>query len=181
MLKEAPCSDAELAWPGCDFINKNGEVQIAGVGLEPGDLDPAEWTRGYGCVIGVADSSEYGILSALRVYQEQIRIHLPDRDEMILLNTWGDRGQDTRIREAFALAELEVAARLGITHFQLDDGLAGRPILQLGVHGGSLENIWSRFDCCPPHPNGSRTGSFRWSSEQHAGHRAVPVVQPQQG
>ena len=41
---------------------------------------------------------------------------------MIMLNTWGDRGQDTKISETFALAEVEEAARLGITHFQLDDG-----------------------------------------------------------
>ena len=99
ILKEAPCSDAQLAWPGCDFISKIGEVQVAGVGLEPGDLNPDEWTRGYGCVVGVATGGEYGLLSALRSYQTRIRTHEPGRDEMILLNTWGDRGQDTHIRE----------------------------------------------------------------------------------
>ena len=109
-------------------------------------------TRGYGCVIGVADSSEYGLLSALRSYQEQIRIHQPGRDEMILLNTWGDRGQDTRIREAFALAELEAAARLGITHFQLDDGWQAGQSSNSAFAGGSLENIWSRSDYWSPHP-----------------------------
>lgn len=41
---------------------------------------------------------------------------------MIMLNTWGDRSQDAKIDEAFCLAELDRAARLGVTLFQLDDG-----------------------------------------------------------
>ena len=36
-------------------------------------------------------------LTALREYQKNIRIHKPGRDEMVLMNTWGDRGQDTRV------------------------------------------------------------------------------------
>jgi len=152
ILKEAPCSDAQLAWPGCDFVAKIGEIQAVGVGLEPADLDPDEWTRGYGCVVGVADGGEYGLLSALRSYQERIRVHQPGRDEMILLNTWGDRGQDTRIREAFALAELDAAARLGVTHFQLDDGWQSGHSSNSATAGGSLENIWARGDYWAPHP-----------------------------
>ena len=103
-------------------------------------------------MIGVADGGEFGLLSALRSYQEQIRIHQPGRDEMILLNTWGDRGQDTRIRESFALAELEAAARLGVTHFQLDDGWQSGQTSNSASAGGSLENIWSRADFWTPHP-----------------------------
>jgi hypothetical protein len=152
ILKEAPCSDAQLAWPGCDFVCKIGEVQVTGVGLEPGDLDPDGWTRGYGCVVGVATGGEYGLLLALRSYQSHIRTHKPGRDEMILLNTWGDRGQDTRIRESFALAELEAAARLGITHFQLDDGWQAGQSSNSAFAGGSLESIWSRSDYWMPHP-----------------------------
>jgi hypothetical protein len=152
ILKEAPCSDAQLAWPGCDFIAKIGEIQAVGVGLTPADLDPDAWTRGYGCAVGVADGGEFGLLSALRSYQAQIRIHQPGRDEMILLNTWGDRGQDTRIRESFALAELEAAARLGVTHFQLDDGWQSGHSSNSATAGGSLENIWARGDYWTPHP-----------------------------
>ena len=189
ILKEAPCSDAQLAWPGCDFVAKIGEIQTVGIGLEPGDLDPGVkiadgrmTRRGYGCVVGVADGGEYGLLSALRSYQEQIRIHQPGRDEMILLNTWGDRGQDTRIRESFALAELEAAARLGVTHFQLDDGWQAGQYLQLGVRGrlaGEYLDARRLLDAA------SRTlPEWAWPggrAEQGVGDRAVPVVQPQQG
>lgn len=157
VLKEAPCSDAQLAWPGCDFVCKIGEIHAVGVGLEPSDLDPGDqdrlqWTRGYGCAVGVATGGEYELLSALRSYQARIRTHQPDRDEMILLNTWGDRGQDTRIRESFALAELEAAARLGVTHFQLDDGWQSGHSSNSATAGGSLENIWARGDYWAPHP-----------------------------
>jgi hypothetical protein len=41
---------------------------------------------------------------------------------MIMMNTWGDRGQDGKINEKFILRELEAGAKLGITHFQIDDG-----------------------------------------------------------
>lgn len=44
---------------------------------------------------------------------------------MVMMNTWGDRSQDTKVNEAFCLQELERAAKLGITHFQIDDGMAG--------------------------------------------------------
>jgi len=152
ILKEAPCSDAQLAWPGCDFVAKIGEIQTVGVGLAPSDLAPDAWTRGYGCVVGVANGGEFGLLSALRSYQERIRVHQANRDEMILLNTWGDRGQDTRIHESFALAELEAAARLGVTHFQLDDGWQSGQTSNSATAGGSLENIWARGDFWRPHP-----------------------------
>ncbi len=182
ILKEAPCSDAQLAWPGCDFISKIGEVQVAGVGLEPGDLNLDEWTRGYGCVVGVATGGEYGLLSALRSYQEQIRIHQPGRDGMILLNTWGDRGQDTRIREAFALAELEAAARARHHALPTRRRLAGRPILQLRDRGrlaGGYLDAQRLLGAAPRAiPERARPGG---RAEQGAGHRAVPLVQPQQG
>jgi hypothetical protein len=92
------------------------------------------------------------LLDALRAYQERVRVHAPGRDEMILLNTWGDRGQDTRIGEAFALAELDRAARLGVTHFQLDDGWQAGRSSNSAYTGGSLEGIWARDDYWAPHP-----------------------------
>ena len=152
VLKEAPCSDVQLAGPGYDFMHRTGEIRAAGIGVEPDDLRPDEWTRGYGTVVGVGGGDEYALLSALRTYQEQVRIHTPGRDEMILLNTWGDRGQDTRICEGFALDELACAARLGITHFQLDDGWQAGRSSNSAYAGGSLEGIWAQEDYWSPHP-----------------------------
>ena len=127
VLKEAPSPYAQLNHPGCDFIVRTGETRLVGLGVSAEDLELGSWTRAYGCVTGVTCDGDLGRLQALRTYQAQIRRHEPGRDEMVLMNTWGDRGQDTRLGEAFALAELEAGARLGISHFQLDDGWqAGR-------------------------------------------------------
>ena len=152
LLKEAPCSDVQLAWPGCDYVHQIGEIRVVGIGVEPSDLREEEWTRCYGFVTGVAAGGEYAALSALRSYQERVRTHLPGRDHMVLLNTWGDRGQDTRIGESFALAELERASRLGITHVQLDDGWQAGRSSNSAFEGGSLQNIWEREDYWTPHP-----------------------------
>jgi len=153
VLKEAPCCEEQLAWPGADFVCRVSQIRTVGIGVEPGDLDRDRWTRGYGTVVGVARGGELGLLSALRAYQGTIRTHLPDRDDMILLNTWGDRGQDARIGETFAMAELDRAARLGITHFQLDDGWQVGRTSNSAFAGGSLEGIWSQEGFWAPHPD----------------------------
>ncbi len=89
---------------------------------------------------------------ALRSYQKNIRIHKPGRDEMVLMNTWGDRGQDKRINEKFALAELEVGAKLGISHFQLDDGWQAGRSANSSFAGGSFKDIWKDTTYWLPDP-----------------------------
>jgi hypothetical protein len=152
LLKEAPYSNVQLAYPGADFVAAIGELRVLGVGVEPGDLDAEEWTPCYGTVFGVSDGSEKGQLAALRDYQLRLRTHREGRDRMIMMNTWGDRGQDSRIRETFCLAELEAGARLGITHFQLDDGWQAGRSANSAFAGGSFENIWDNPDYWTPHP-----------------------------
>ena len=122
VLKEAPCSDMQLASPGCDFVCSINETQVVGLGVQPEDLQPQEWTRCYGFVTGVAGSDEYSLLSALRQYQSNLRLHKSSRDHSIMLNTWGDRSATAKIGEAFCLAELDAGSRLGVSHFQIDDG-----------------------------------------------------------
>jgi alpha-galactosidase len=121
ILNEAPTSIV-LAYPGGDFLVNSGNIRLIGVGMQQSDLDLQEWKKAYGFVTGVYGGNEVNKLLALRDYQQRIRIHRPNRDEMIMMNTWGDRGQDTKVNEAFCLDELDAGARLGITHFQLDDG-----------------------------------------------------------
>jgi hypothetical protein len=122
LLKEAPCSDMQVASPGFDFVCLNNEIQVVGVGLLPQDLDPVEWTRGYGFAFGAAGRDTFALLAALQDYQNRLRVYDPKRDAMIMLNTWGDRGEDKRMNESFVLKEIESGARLGVTHFQLDHG-----------------------------------------------------------
>ncbi|HLP71757.1 MAG TPA: alpha-galactosidase, partial [Bacteroidales bacterium] len=153
MLKEAPASNVQLAYPGCDFISEYGAFRISGAGISSGDLDRNEWKRGYGFVTGIYSGGEYGKLAGLRNYQKNIRILKPELDEMVLMNTWGDRGQDTRIGEKFAIAELEAGAKLGISHFQLDDGWQTGRSSNSAFTGGSLESIWNNPKYWEPNPD----------------------------
>ncbi len=152
ILKEAPTSNVQLAYPGGDFLTEFGIFKVVGAGLNPADLDPVEWRRGYGFVTGVFSGGEDAGCLALREYQKNLRRHLPERDEMVTMNTWGDRGQDTRIREMFALAELDAGAKLGITHLQLDDGWQTGRSANSAFKGGTFENIWSRTNYWQPDP-----------------------------
>jgi alpha-galactosidase len=95
VLKETPTSEAQLAYPGFDFLARWGSVQAAGIGVKPQDIDKDQWTRCYGFVTGITSGGDLGRLQALRKYQENLRIHMPRRDDMVLLNTWGDRSQAT--------------------------------------------------------------------------------------
>ncbi len=122
ILKESPTSNVELAYPGGDFLSNFGNIRMIGTGMQQTDLDQQQWKKAYGFVTGVYGGDEINKLMALRDYQQRIRIHQPGRDEMIMMNTWGDRGQDAKINEAFCLAEIEAGAHLGITRFQIDDG-----------------------------------------------------------
>jgi hypothetical protein len=153
LLKEAPTSNVQLAYPGSDFMTEFGALKVVGAGLNPADLDPLEWRRGYGFATGVYSGDVKSRYLALREYQKNLRLHLPGRDEMVLMNTWGDRGQDSRIRENFAMAELEAGAKLGISHFQLDDGWQSGRSSNSAQKGGTLENIWSNENYWKPDPD----------------------------
>jgi hypothetical protein len=152
ILKESPTSNVQLSYPGSDFITEYGIFRVVGAGISSSDLDPTEWKRGYGFATGVYSGDEMEGLRALRQYQSNLRLLKPGRDEMILMNTWGDRGQDSRVRESFALAELEAGARLGITHFQLDDGWQTGRSSNSAFKGGSLDAIWKNEQYWEPNP-----------------------------
>lgn len=140
LLKEAPCSDMQVGGPGYDFITKNGRFQLAGIGFGPGDILPGEWTRLYGCVMGVGGEDELSMLQALRSYQKCLR----NQVDMVMMNTWGDRSQDGRVSEVFCLQELDKAKRLGVTIYQIDDGWQCGKSPASVVKGGSFDDIWAR-------------------------------------
>ena len=152
MLKEAPTSNVQLYYPGGDYLVSEGTFRMVGLGVDSADIKTDEWTKAYSYVTGIFRSGEKQKRMALRNYQMRIRPFLEDRDEMVMLNTWGDRGQDTRVNEAVCLKELELAAKLGVTHFQIDDGWqAGRSANS--AYGGSFKNIWDNPDYWTPDPD----------------------------
>lgn len=151
-LKEAPCSSVQLAYQGQDFLTDFGKFTVTGLGITEKDVTPEHWTKTYSCVLGVYKEGELSRLQALRTYQKNIRIYHADRDEMIMMNTWGDRSQDSKVNEAFCLKELERAAQLGVTHFQIDDGWQVGKSPNSAVAHGSFKNIWDNKDYWKPDP-----------------------------
>ncbi|MGV8090535.1 MAG: hypothetical protein AB2L24_01540 [Mangrovibacterium sp.] len=151
-LKEAPCSGVQLAYPGADFAINFGQVKMIGLGLTAKDLSTDEWTKVYSFVTGIYAGGEVERLTALREYQKNIREQLPDRDEMIVMNTWGDRGSTSRLTEDFCKRQIEACAKMGITHFQLDYGW------QDGHDQGTYQNVYQKPDFWTPgktlFPNG---------------------------
>lgn len=151
-LKEAPTSNAQLAYNGGDFTSEFGHIQVVGSGVNADDLKENEWVKAYSSVVGVFGGSELDELIALRTYQKNIRTLLPGRDEMIMMNTWGDRSQDSKINEKFSLLEVEKAAELGITHFQIDDGWQTGKSPNSATAKGSFKNIWDNPNYWTPDP-----------------------------
>ncbi len=143
MLKEAPVSNSQLYYQGFDFTAVRGLVKVAGIGVSPKDISDSGWVKGYSVVVGVGEmSGEQGLTAALRTYQNHQRLYREAHDGMIVSNTWGDRNKDTRINEAFILQEIEAAAKLGITHLQIDDGWQVGRSSNSAFKGGTLTNIW---------------------------------------
>ncbi|SDG75416.1 Melibiase [Pedobacter terrae] len=157
-LKEAPASSVQLAYGGQDFTTEFGHFAVNGLGLIARDIRVDEWRKAYTVVLGVYSGKEFNQLQALRGYQKTIRRNEPQRDEMVMMNTWGDRSQDAKVNEKFSLLELEAAAKLGITHFQIDDGWQQGKSPNSALAKGSFKNIWDNPNYWKPdmakYPNG---------------------------
>ncbi len=152
-IKEAPCSFVQLHYPGYDFKVENEKIEVAGIGILPNDLPTDDWIKTYSVVIGMAGPDELAMLSAIRKYQKKLRKHLPGRDDMIMMNTWGDRNRDASIGEAFIKKEVDACAKYGITHFQIDDGW------QEGLSQNSADQsgkLWDQWDKASWQPNKER-------------------------
>ena len=144
-IKKAPCSFVQLHYPGYDFLVKNTSIQFAGLGIAPGDLKTGEWIRVYGLVTGVSGPTQLDFMTSLRAYQKKVRKHLKERDEMIMMNTWGDRNQDLVINEAFVKREVDAAVKLGITHLQVDDGWQAGLSSNTAIKEASKDTFWNRW------------------------------------
>jgi hypothetical protein len=153
-IKEAPTSSVQLAYQGADFFTSFGHISVIGGGVTCQDLsiDKDGWLRLYGSVTGVYAGDEVNRLMALRNYMKQVRLLKAKSDEMIMTNTWGDRGRDTKINEEFCLHEIACAARLGITHFQIDEGWQSGKTPHSTSGGGSFKDIWKNPDYWKPNP-----------------------------
>jgi hypothetical protein len=148
-LKLAPLGAHQQAYPGYDFLLRPGDWRISGPGLSAEMLSEEKWTQGYSLAWGVSKVGKETI--RLQAFMKKLRPFRPERDAMIMMNTWGDRGRDGRLNETFVLNELEKAHGLGITHFQIDDGWQAGLSKNSASASGELWDAWPK-NSWQPHP-----------------------------
>lgn len=102
--------------------------------------------HGYPWTIIPYQNGRDGRTVALQRYQRSLREYKPERDGMLLSNTWGDRSRDARVTEAFLMQEIEAGARFGVDVVQVDDGW------QKGKSGNSAfgKGAWEEFRSVDP-------------------------------
>jgi alpha-galactosidase len=102
--------------------------------------------HGYPWTIIPYQQGRAGRILALQRYQRSLREYDPQRDGMLLSNTWGDRSRDARVSEDFLMQEIEAGARFGVDVVQVDDGW------QKGKSGNSAfgKGAWEEFRSVDP-------------------------------
>ena len=141
VLKEAPSTTSQLNYPAFDFALSKQGIRVPFSGY-PIVSTVSGWIKGYTTTVGFS-GKEDDIRYTLRTYLKNSTRYTA-ANEMIMMNTWGDRGRDEKISEAFILQELEAAHRLGITHFQIDDGW------QQGLSANSYDSTGALWDAWKP-------------------------------
>ena len=117
-----------------------GQIRMIGFGINKEDLSADAWTQGYSSVVGVYADTEYDALKSLRMYQNKLRKKNTPTEEMVMMNTWGDWQDATKnLNEKYILEELDLCAKLGISHYQLDYGWQ-TSVKNLPSHSGQNEN-----------------------------------------
>jgi alpha-galactosidase len=152
ILKESPSFYSQQHYPGADFISRTGQIEVVGIGVDSLSLSTGEWIRGYGFVTGFGGNSEYECLSALRSYQKNIFPSYREVEPILMVNTWGDRSQDTKIGEQFLQEEIDACRRFGANYLQIDDGWQLGRSTNSAFGGGTLADIWDIPGYWTPHP-----------------------------
>ena len=152
LLKESPIAYSQSIYPGFDFRFDNSQLTLHGLGVGPDELVETEWIRAYGYAIGLCGIDDFSQKETILSYQKKLRKFIPERDAMVLANTWGDRSKDSRMNEQFILNEIEIAAELGITHLQLDDGWQKGLSRNSASKEGKIWDDWNTEDW-QPHPD----------------------------
>lgn len=147
ILKEAPNHGSQVSYPGFDAKANNSRLLIPISGFAARHTSD-DWVRGFALMLGVSDSPSEAKMDLRRTIRASILYQAKDY-EMIMQNTWGDRGQDGRVGEEFVINEIKKAAKLGVTHFQIDDGWQQGLSQNSAQSGGKLWSDWGVEDWMP--------------------------------
>lgn len=122
LVKLSPLQEAQSVYSGFDFSTDFSGIKVHSPGIDLSSTDKNTWQEAYAVFSVLYADNEQTALNAYKQYELSVHHYLPESDNTFTMNTWGDRNRDSRINEKFILNELDAAARLGITHYQIDDG-----------------------------------------------------------
>lgn len=145
IVKLSPLQNAQSAYTGFDFSADFIGVKVHSPGFEfPEDV--SDWQEAYPVYALMYAPDEETALNYYKKYELAKHKYLPEKDNTFTMNTWGDRNRDSRVNETFILNELGVASRLGVTHFQIDDGWQQGLSQNSSSRAGVLWDDWSADD-----------------------------------
>ncbi len=145
VVKKSPIERAQANYAGYDFSSDFTGIKVHSPGLDASSGGEA-WQEAYSVFVLMYAESEYHALEAYKLHELAMHRYLPERDNTFTMNTWGDRNRDSRVNEAFILNELEVAARLGVIHYQIDDGWQQGLSRNSAAKAGMLWDDWKASD-----------------------------------
>lgn len=147
IVKLSPIGAAQSNYDGYDFSVDFDAIRVISTGFDTTDSDWKEqWHRSYPVFVLRHVTSEEEALLLYKRYELSVHRYVPERDNTFTMNTWGNRNRDSRIREDFILNELDKAAQLGITHYQIDDGWQAGLSQNSSLAAGKLWDDWSASD-----------------------------------
>lgn len=148
VVKQSPLQDAQSAYTGFDFSTDFTGIKVHSPGFDFQYACGEEpcWQEAYPLFTVMYAVDEKTALNLYKKYELTIHQYLPHSDNTFTMNTWGDRNRDSRINELFILNELEAASRLGITHYQIDDGWQQGLSRNSAEKANMLWDDWSASD-----------------------------------
>lgn len=132
-LKLAPAPREQINYPGHDFACSGRTLAITGTGFTREELDAGTGLNSYTYAVGVTAGT---VQAGIDLFHQLDRQRMPPNPAVkftILSNTWGDGNGGKKINEAMFSEEIKAAARLGLTHCQVDAGWHKGNVALLGV------------------------------------------------
>lgn len=145
-LQEAPPSSERRDFEEHDFrLPDAHHVRSCCWGIFPSEVVPGRRLWGYRHVIG-----HYRAGDASAALKRYLATRFPQdlaRDTSIMVNPWGVGCFPKLVNERFLLDEIAAAAKLGATHYQIDDGWQqGRALRELTTNNRRLDDRFWRVD-----------------------------------
>lgn len=145
IVKLSPLQDAQSAYAGFDFSAGFDGVCVYSPGWQATGKD-SSFQKGYSIYLVMFAKNKEEADFFYKQYEMSCHHYIPESDNTLTMNTWGDRHRDSRISESFILKELSAASRLGITQYQIDDGWQQGASQNSAKRNGQLWDHWTKED-----------------------------------